>query len=70
MPVLPDTLNTTSEAYAENRAAMLAQVAAHDAELAKVLGGEALVALLLGALALAEHDLDHGHALARRLDTT
>jgi len=38
--------------------------------LAKVLGGEALVALLPGALALAEHDLDHGHALARRLDTT
>ncbi|MCX6522296.1 MAG: acyl-CoA carboxylase subunit beta [Actinobacteria bacterium] len=57
MPVLPDTLNTTSEAYAENRAAMLAQVAAHDAELAKVLGG--------GGPAYVERHRKRGKMLAR-----
>jgi acyl-CoA carboxylase subunit beta len=39
MPVLPDTLNTTAETYQANREAMLAQIAAHDAELATVLAG-------------------------------
>ena len=39
MPVLVDTLNPASDAYRENCAAMLAQITAHDVELAKVVGG-------------------------------
>ena len=57
MSVLPDTLNPTSDAYVENRAAMLAQVAAHDAELAKVLGG--------GGPAYVERHRTRGKLLAR-----
>ncbi len=57
MPVLSDTLNITSDAYAENRATMLAHVAAHDAELAKVLGG--------GGPAYVERHRTRGKMLAR-----
>ncbi|MFZ4811777.1 MAG: carboxyl transferase domain-containing protein, partial [Ilumatobacteraceae bacterium] len=39
MPILPDTLNTAADAFAENRTAMLAQLAAHDAEVTKVVAG-------------------------------
>jgi len=39
MPVLADTLNTAADAYRVIREAMLAQLALHDAELAKVNAG-------------------------------
>jgi len=39
MPVLPDTVNPSSDAYRDNRDAMLAHLAAHDAEIAKVAAG-------------------------------
>ena len=39
MPVLADTLNPASDAYRENCEAMLAQITAHDVELAEVVGG-------------------------------
>ena len=39
MPVLADTLNTAADAYRVNREAMLAQLALHDAELARANAG-------------------------------
>jgi acetyl-CoA carboxylase carboxyltransferase component len=57
MPVLSDTLNPNSEAFAENRAAMLAQIGAHDAEVAKAIGG--------GGPAYVERHRTRGKMLAR-----
>ena len=43
MTILPDRVNRASEAFAANRAAMEAQLARHDAELAIVNGGSLLM---------------------------
>ena len=57
MPVLADTVNTNAESFVDNRDAMLAQLAAHDVELAKAVGG--------GGPAYVERHRTRGKMLAR-----